>query len=300
MAYSNVKDLFLTALKKLLLVIPDSLYLKMVYRIKMGKKLNLRHPKSFNEKIQWLKLYDRNPFYTSLVDKIEVKKIVADTIGEKYVLPTLGVWERFDDIDFDALPNQFVLKTNHGGGSTGVVICKDKNEFDIEKARVKLEHSLRTDAYTSLREWPYKNVKRRIFAEPFVVDEATGELRDYKFFCFGGVPKALFVATDRQKNGEEVKFDFFDIEYNHLPIKQGHQNAQFTPEKPSCFDEMKKIAARLSEGIPQVRVDLYEANGNVIFGEMTFSHFGGVVPFQPDSWDNTFGSWINLPETKIR
>lgn len=418
--------------------LPDSTYIKLRYRFHMGRRLNLKNPTTFQEKLQWLKLHDRNPEYTKMVDKILVKDYVSSVIGSQYVVPLLGVWDRPEDIDWDALPQRFVLKTNHSGGNTGVVICRDKDTFDRGRAIKRLNASLQKDVYRGLREWPYKNVQKKVFAEEFlevgpsVVDlpdykwycfngepkycqviqnrtsqetidffdtewthqdfvglnpaalpateqphrpynleeqvriarelskdrpfsrvdlysigektyfgevtlypasgfgtfrpeqyneqlgqmlrlpgEKVGgvicrisdngelvlsqpDLPDYKFFCFNGEVKALFVATDRQTPGEEVKFDFFDADYNHLPFRQGHENARTLPPKPKSFEAMKQIAAKLSKGIPHVRVDLYEVNGHPIFGELTFCHFGGMVPFEPEEWDYKFGEWLKL------
>lgn len=268
-------------------------YIKKVFYKRMGYPLNLDSPQTYNEKLQRLKLYDHNPLYTKLVDKYEVKQYVADEIGNQYVIPTLGVWDRFDDIDFHSLPNQFVLKCTHDSG--GIVICKDKEHFDMSKARKLLNKHLRRNFYYMGFEWPYKNVKPRIIAEKYMEDLETQELRDYKFFCFNGVVKMLFVATERQKEGEDVKFDFFDADYNHLPFKQGHEHAPEVPQKPKQFLEMKKLASKLSVGIPQVRVDLYEVNGTVFFGEMTFFHHGGWTKFDPMEWDYKVGGWFNLP-----
>ena len=277
--------------------LPDSTYIKLRYRFQMGKRLDLKNPRTFQEKLQWLKLHDRNPEYTKMVDKILVKDYVSSIIGSEYVVPLLGVWDKPEDIDWDSLPNQFVLKTNHGGGNTGVVICRDKNTLDRERAIAKLNFSLKMDVYHELREWPYKDVKKKVFAEQFI-ESAPGEvdLPDYKFFCFNGVVKALFVATERQNPNAEVKFDFFDANFNHLPFKQGHDNAKTLPKKPKSFEEMKSIAAKLSHGIPHVRVDLYEVKGRPIFGELTFCHFAGMVPFEPEEWDNIIGEWLKLPK----
>lgn len=272
----------------------DEKYLKKTFKVLMEKDLDLENPKTYNEKIQWLKLYDRNPQYTLLVDKHEVKKIVADLIGEEYIIPTLGVWDHFDEIDWDHLPKQFVLKCTHDSG--GLVICKDKEKLDIEAAKKKIERSLSKNYYLSGREWPYKNVKPRIIAEQYMEDGELQELRDYKFFTFDGVVKALFIATDRQTAGEETKFDFFDREFKHLDVRNGHPNAEVPPKKPEKFDEMIELAEKLSKGIPHVRVDFYEVNDKVYFGEMTFSHWSGMMPFEPASWDETFGSWITLPK----
>ena len=272
----------------------DEKFLKMDYKLKMGKPLDLDNPKTYNEKLQWLKIHNRDPRYTILVDKYRVRKFVSDTIGEQYLIPLLGAWEHAKDIQWDSLPNQFVIKCNHDSGS--VIICKDKASFDRESASVKLEKCLKTNLYYWAREWPYKDVKPCIIAEKYMEDTATAELRDYKFFCFDGEVKALFIAEDRQVEGEDTKFDFFDADYNHLDFTNGHPNARRLPEKPVNFELMKELAHKLSDGIPHVRVDFYECNGKVYFGEMTFSHWSGMVPFNPESWDRVFGNWIKLPK----
>lgn len=272
----------------------DEQFIRSTYLRKFGREIDLDNPQTFNEKLQWLKLNYRNTLYTKLVDKYEVKDYIAGKIGEQYVIPTLGVWESFEDIDFNSLPDSFVLKCTHDSG--GLVIVKDKSRFDKEAAKKKIDASLKNNYYYQSREWVYKDVKPRIIAERYLEDSKTGELRDYKFFCFDGEVKAMFIATERQKEGEEVKFDYFDADFNHLPFKQEHENAAVIPEKPVCFDEMKKLASVLSQGIPEVRVDFYEVDGKVYFGEMTFFHFGGFMPFRPEEWDYTFGSWITLPE----
>lgn len=271
----------------------DEEYLKRKYKASLHKELNLDDPKTFNEKLQWLKLNDRNPEYVKMVDKHAVKQFVSDIIGEEYIIPTLGVWDSFDDIDFDSLPNQFVLKCTHDSG--GLAICRDKSKFDVQTAKRKIEKALASDFYLHSREWPYKEVPRKIIAEAYMEDSETGELRDYKFFCFGGEPKALFVATDRYVAGEETKFDFFDMDYKHIDVRNGHPNAEVFPAKPKMFDQMKRLAKKLSQGIPHVRVDFYEVNGKVYFGELTFYHFSGLVKFDPEEWDYTFGEWIELP-----
>lgn len=272
----------------------DEAFIRMKYRAAMDKKLNLKAPKTFNEKLQWLKLYDRNPLYTTLVDKQAVKEYVADKIGEKYVIPTLGIWEHFDDIDFDMLPNQFVLKCTHDSG--GLVIVTDKAKLDRAAAKKKIEDALTADFYKTGREWPYKNVPPRIIAEQYMMDEDLGELKDYKFFCFNGVPKYLFIASDRGMGQNTVKFDYFDIDFNRLPMRQAaHPNSTYDIKKPKKYDEMVKIAAELSKSIPQVRIDLYEVNGQVYFGEYTFFHHGGMVPFIPEEYDYIWGEQITLP-----
>ena len=281
-------------------IIPDKQYLKWRFRLEMGYKLNLDNPQTFSEKLQWLKLYNRKPEYTQMVDKFAVKEYVANIIGKEYIIPTLGVWDRFEDIDFDKLPNQFVLKTTHGGGGGGVVICKDKTTFNKESAKSKLDKSLKTCIYRSFREWPYKNVKRRIIAETYLTeyispDNPTGDLVDYKFYCFSGETKAVVIATERHSQ-TGVCFDYFDKEFNHLPFEQGGPNSKNVVNKPKLYEEMWDIADRLSEGLPHVRVDLYCIKGHIYFGELTFFDASGFAEFKPSEWDYKFGEWIKLPK----
>ena len=440
MSSALFKNIYLQ-IEKLTRFIPDEPYLKMVYRIRMGKKLNLENPQTFNEKLQWLKLYDRKPIYTTMVDKYEAKKYVAGIIGEEYIIPTLGVWNHFDEIDFDKLPDQFVLKCTHDSG--GLVIVRDKSKFDKEAAKKKIEKSLKRNFYWKGREWPYKDVKPRIIAEKYMEDKTEdqisdykvydfegnpeiiqvdfdrfiehkrnlytkdwdyiegelkypsikdrhdvkpdnlnqmiqaakmlsekitflrtdfylidgklyfgeltlfpesgfenfkpedldreygkciilpgggvllksdnymlwvhasaaynsdttecSDLKDYKIFTFDGIAKALFVASDRSGD-EETKFDFYDAEFRHLPFTNGHPNAAVPPAKPETFNKMKELSYKLSKDLPHCRVDFYEVNGQTYFGELTFSHWSGLVPFVPDEWDKTFGEWITLPK----
>ena len=270
----------------------DEAYLKKKYRAKMGKELDLTTPKTYNEKLNWLKLYYRNPLYPILADKYMVKDYVAHKIGEEYIIPTIGIWDSYDEIDFDKLPNQFVLKCTHDSG--GLVICKDKKKFDYQYARKKIVKSLERNYYLIGREWQYNEIPRKIIGEQYLEDAFTNELRDYKFFCFNGVVKAMFIATDRQSKNPTT-FDFFDDKFNHLAIKQGHPNANTALEKPINFELMKQLAEILSSDIPHVRVDFYEVDGKVYFGEMTFFHFDGTTPFDPPMWDEVFGEWIDLP-----
>lgn len=274
------------------LLLPDKLYLQMIYRRAFNKKLNLENPKTFNEKLQWLKLYDRRPEYTTMVDKYAVKDYVANIIGEECIIPTLGVWNRLEDIDWDALPDQFVLKCTHDSG--GLVICRDKSKLDKKAALEKLRRSLKRNYYKAGREWPYKNVPRRVLAEKYMEDATIGDLPDYKFFCFDGEVKALFIGTDRGTG--DVKFDYFDADFNHLDLIQEHPMSGRDLPKPQHFEKMKELASKLSGGVPQVRVDFYNINGSIYFGELTLFHHGGVVPFHPETWDHKFGSWITLPQ----
>ena len=275
--------------------LPDSLYLKIMFRLKMGYKLNLKNPQTFNEKLQWLKLYNRKPEYTPMVDKSEAKTIAENILGKGYVIPTLGVWNEFEDIDFNSLPDRFVLKTTNGGGGGGVIICHDKSKLNLASAAKQLNSSLKANIYRNLKEWPYKNVKPRIIAEKFMVDES-GELRDYKFYCFNGEPKVLLVASERF-SGHRTYFDYFDMDGNHLPFTQGGMNNPVTPALPSTFEEMKQVAKKLSHGLPHVRIDLYSVDEKVYFGEFTFFDSSGFEKFTPREWDNIFGNWLKLPTT---
>ena len=290
---------FITALgkRRMLNWMSDESYVKLLYRAGVGKKLNLNNPQTYNEKLQWLKLYDRNPLYTTLVDKYEVRKYISEKIGKKYLIPLVGgPWDDFKQINFDRLPDKFVLKCTHDSG--GIVVCRNKKTFDKESARKFMRKHMNVNFFWAGREWPYKNIKPRIIAEQYMEDEITSELRDYKFFCFNGNPKVLFIASQRQNKNEDTKFDFFDMEFNHLDIRNGHPNASITPQRPFCFVEMKQLAAVLSSGFPQIRVDFYEVNGKVYFGELTLSHWSGAVAFDPEIWDYTFGNWIKLPNDK--
>jgi len=271
----------------------DKIFIKWEFFSMMHRFPNLDNPITYNEKLQWLKLNSKNPEYTKMVDKFEAKEYVRKILGDEYIIPTFGIWNSFDEIDFDKLPEKFVLKCTHDSG--GLVICKDKSKLDKNEVRRKIEKSLKHNYYLEHREYPYKDVKPRIIAEQFMVDESGSELKDYKFFCFNGVCKMLFVATDRPF---DTRFDFFDTDFNHLPFKQGHPLATKKISKPKGFEKMKKIAEKLSVGIPHVRVDLYDINGHIYFGELTFFHFSGNVPFEPSEWDVKIGNWLQLPTLK--
>lgn len=292
-----IEKIFLKlASKDLLSWIDDEKYIKLMYKVKMGEKINLDNPKTFNEKLQWLKLYDRRPEYIKMVDKYEVKKYVADIIGEEYIIPTLGIYDKFDDIDFKELPNQFVLKCTHDSG--GNVICKDKSHFDIDKARQKINKSMKKNYFYWGREWPYKMIKPRIIAEEYMEDHIDGELRDYKFFCFNGKPEIMFVATDRIKG--ETKFDFFDLQFNHLDIVQHYPNSTEKIRKPNKFETMIELSKKLSKDLEHVRIDFYEVDGKLYFGEITFYHFSGFETFSPKEWDLKLGNLIDIKNKKER
>lgn len=297
---------------------PDEKYVKKAYRLAFGKELDLDNPVTFNEKLQWLKLYNRKPEYSKMVDKYEVKKHIASKIGEEYVIPTFGVWDKIDDIDFDSLPDQFVLKCTHDSG--GLVICRDKDKLDIERAKKRIAKSLKKNYYWSSREWPYKNVKPRIIAEQYVgVGDYTkdGEpsnswklvqnehgLLDFKFMCFDGVVKALFldigVIGKSEGHANEYYRNVYDRNGNILPVRETRENYPSEICLPETLPKMVEIAEILSVGIPHLRVDLYCLNsGEIKVGELTFYHGSGMSNvFIPKEWDKTFGDWIALPQKK--
>ena len=295
----NERENFLAALlKNLNFFFPDKLYLKLLFRCKMGYWMDLENPKSFSEKLQWLKLYNRNPLYTTLVDKYAVKKWVADKIGGEYIIPTLGVWDNANDIDFDKLPNQFVLKTTNGGGGD-VVICKDKSKFDKENAIKHLNQGLKKSIYSKLREWPYKKVPPRIIAEKYMEDES-GELRDYKIFCFNGIPQIFLLYKDRYDENK-MTIDFFDKQKKWLDLTHPEFGRSIEkPILPNCYDEIFSLAKILSQSIPFVRCDFYIVNGSVFFGEMTFYPTSGFAPYKPFFWEEKMGSWLKLPSQRIQ
>ena len=295
----NIK-LFLTNPKKIPIgllyrfghIIPDKTYLKLLYRAFLGKRLDLKNPKTFNEKLQWLKLNDRRDEYTIMVDKVEAKKWVAERIGEEYIIPTIGVWERPEDIDFDSLPEKFVMKTNHDSGM--VCICTDKSKLDRDKVRRDMAISLKRDYYLTGREWPYKNVNRRILAEQFMVDESGYELKDYKIFCFDGEPQFIQVDFDRfAPTGH--KRNLYSTEWKLLEVDYGYpSDSARNIERPSNLDTMLSFARKLSKGHRFLRTDFYAINGDTKFGEMTFFPECGFGEFSPDEWDTKLGKLIKL------
>ncbi len=281
-------------MRYLLSFMPDKLYLKIHYYLTTGKILNFKNPKGFCEKLQWLKVNDRKPEYTKLVDKLAVREHITKVLGEEYLFPLLGIWKSFDDIDFDSLPEKFVLKCNHDSGSTKVITDKNSlTEQDLGKLSSHFCNRLKREYFYAGREYPYKGIKPCIIAEQFMIDESAPEksIEDYKFFCFNGKPEIMFVATDRNI---DVKFDFFDMDFNHLNIENIHPQSGKDIEKPRLFEEMKEIAAKLSKGIKHVRIDLYDLNGKIYFGEYTFFHGGGFVRMKPDEWETKLGDLINI------
>lgn len=273
--------------------IPDEKYLKIIYKSILKKDLNLENPKTFNEKLQWLKLNNRNPEYTKMVDKYEAKKYVANIIGEEHIIPIIGVWNKFEDIDFKELPNQFVLKCTHDTG--GLVICKDKEKINLKEVKKKINKSLKRNFYYYGREWPYKNVKPRIIAEKYMVDESGVELKDYKIFCFDG--KAKFILVDFGRFSDHYR-NIYDLDWNLLDLKIKFPiNAEHQIEKPVNLNEMIELAEKLSKNIPHVRVDFYNVRGKIYFGELTFFHGSGFTKIEPEEWDEKIGEYIKLPKT---
>lgn len=270
--------------------LPDRPFLHLMYWARLEKRLNLKNPKTFNEKLQWLKLHDRRSEYTQMVDKYDAKRYIASVVGAEYVIPTLGVWENFDDINFGNLPKQFVLKCTHDSG--GLVVCNDRSKLDFAVAKRKIQRSLKVNYYFHGREWPYKNVKHRIIAEEYIEDTANDALTDYKFFCFDGVPRIMYISKD---HGKDPRRDFFDTDFNHLSFEFGDPNAEIPPQKPVYFEKMKQFAGLLSQGVPFLRVDFYEVNGKLYVGELTFYHASGFDDIDPEEWDEKMGSWLNLP-----
>lgn len=275
----------------LLRILSDKLYLKLMFRARIGKKLNLKNPQSFNEKIQWLKLYNRKEEYTAMVDKYAVKDYVKKIIGDKYIIPTLGVWNKYDEINFSSLPNKFVLKCTHDSG--GLYICKNKDLFNNYECRKKIENSLKNKYFYKGREWPYKNVKPQIIAEVYLEDENVADLYDYKVMAFNGVPKIIQVHKGRHKNHTQ---DFYDDDWNKLNIYQGTEQSDEYMDKPIFFDEMMQLTSILAKNIPLVRVDWYYVKNQLFFGEITFYDGSGLIPFIPESWDYEFGKMIKLED----
>lgn len=271
--------------------IDDEAYLKFCYRAYLGHELDLDNPSTYNEKLQWLKLYDRNPLYTKLVDKAEVKPWVAERIGWEHVVPTYGVWNSFDEIDFDLLPERFVLKCTHDSG--GLAVCRNQSTFDFDAARRKIGRALSRNFFWSGREWPYRDVKPRILAEQYLDSDGSAGLTDYKFMCFDGKVRCVFTCIGRAEG--DVRVDFFDRYWNHLPFTRNSPNADVPPEAPENLEGLISAAQELASGIPFVRVDFYEVAGKSLFGEMTFYPGSGFYGFEPYEWDERFGSWIELP-----
>ena len=278
------------------LLLPDKIYLKWRYKKLLGKKLNLDHPVLFQEKLHWLKLHDRKPIYHQMVDKYDTKKFIADRIGNEYIIPTLGVWDRFEDIDFGKLPDQFILKCTFDSGS--YYLCKDKSQLNITKMRQKLLVNWNYDYYIWSREWPYKGLRHRIIAEPLLNDGKGDFLTDYKFYTFNGEPKFFYVTSNRGSE-DGLKEDFFDVSGNLMEINQeGYYNNPNTPKLPINLSKMVEFSRILSEGTYHLRVDFYEIDGKLYCGELTFFDGGGFCNFTPEKYNRILGDWIKLPNEK--
>lgn len=291
----NPKSVLIKALYFTSPLFSDRTYLKMLFPLNLGYRLNLDNPKTFNEKLQWLKINYRRPEMTQMVDKYEAKEFASKIIGDEYIVKNYGVWDSFDDIDFENLPEKFVLKTTHDQG--GVVIIKDKNNFDKQAARKKLQKHLKVKHYYLTREWPYKDVKPRILAEEVLFDGEKSQPNDYKFYCFNGEPKVMLVATERSK---KAKFNYFDMDFNSVDLQQGGERSDKAITEPQGFRKMIELSKKLSKGLPHVRADFYDIDGNVYFGEMTFFDSGGMAAFEPEKWDKIWGDWIDLEQIKTK
>lgn len=279
-------------IQKVINLISDECYLKLIYRLQLGKKLNIKNPVTYNEKLQWLKLHDRNPAYTDLADKYEVRKYVESRIGQDYLIPIFGVWDSFAEVDFSKLPEQFVLKCTHDSG--GILVCKSKRKFDYKAAKRKMNALLKNNYYNYLREWPYKHIKPRIMAEKFITDNSgldKQQLMDYKFFCFDGKPEIIMIAKDRFGI---TKCNFYDMEFNLLNLRIGNPNFIERIGKPKNYNKMIDIVRKLSEGFKHIRVDLYNIDGKIYFGELTFYHWGGISLIEPIEWDTKIGKLLRL------
>lgn len=293
----NPKRLLEIALNRSCNILPQWIYLSIKFKMKMGKWPNIRHPKTFNEKLQWLKIHDHNPQYTQMVDKFAAKKWAANIIGSEYIVETLGCWNTPDEINWNLLPQKFVLKISHGGGGNGVIICRDKDNIDKKKVRNSLKSAMSLNLYKYNKEWPYKNVIPKIIAERLLFDNNRPDevVNDYKFYCFNGKMEFMLISNDR--NNKHAKFDYFDRNFNHLPFRQGGENYDGIIIRPKNFELMIYLAEKLSKGIPHVRVDFYDVNGHVYFGEMTFFDSSGFAAFEPEEWDYKYGDLIVLPKT---
>ena len=273
-------------------LLPDSIYLRLVYPRIVGRPLHLRHPVTLNEKTNWLKIHDRRPVYRIMADKLKAKQFVADKAGSQFVVPLLGSWDKFDDIPFDSLPDRFVLKTNHDSG--GVVICRDKATLDMDAARRKLEKSLARDYFRQFREWAYKGMPRKILAEEFLEPPDGGELVDYKVFTFNGEAKLAFAATNRQGPGD-VLMNFYDRDWNSIPVARLHARNPVETPKPAGWETMIRLAETFGKDMYLLRTDCYQVGDRVYVGELTIYPSGGIDPFDPESYDTLFGSWLKLP-----
>lgn len=281
--------------------VPDEEYLKKLYKVKVGRELNLENPQTFTEKLNWLKVYDHNPRYTMLADKYQVREWVAETIGEEYLVPLLGVFDSADEINFDLLPDKFALKCTHNSGE-GMCLCRDKSQLDTDNVVRRLNIALKKNYYQAGREWAYKNIVPRIICEEMLecerVDELFNTIINYKFYCFDGEPRFLYVAIDNTENGKKngTKLNILDLNWEKTPFyRTDHAPINDEIKKPADFDKMIDISRKLAAGFPFARVDLYYVNDKIYFSEMTFCPGAGIAPFFPQEWERKIGDWITLP-----
>lgn len=284
----NPWNLYTMLLNKFSPIFSDEQYIRRIFRYGCGYNPNLDNPQTFNEKLAWLKLHHHKPILTRMADKYEVKEYVSRLIGNEYIVPNYGVWNHFDEIDFESLPNEFVLKATHDSG--GATICRDKSSFDFSKAKARLEHQLSRNFYWAGREWPYKDIKPRIIADKFLDDHTGTELTDYKFWCFNGVPKFVYMTI----KAREIYENFYDMDFSPVDINHGSKRHSPEFERPAAFDKMKELAALLSEGMPFVRVDFFYVEGHIYFGEFTFFDWGGSRAFGSYEQDLELGKLIDL------
>lgn len=273
----------------LLRFIPSAPYLKLIFRIKNGKKLNLKNPRTYCDKLNWLKLHDIHPEFTRMADKVTVREYIREVLGEDICLPMLGAWERYDDIDFDSLPDRFVLKCNHDSQSTNVF--QDKTAINHGEMREFYDGRLAMNPYDWGREYPYRDIKPMIVAEEYMIPDGDTDINDYKFLCFDGKPQYMFITTGRS---HDCRCDFYDMDFNHVDMHNTHPNADVPIEKPACFEQMRALAERLARGLRFVRIDLYEINGRIYFGEFTFFDAGGLNPKRPEKWEYILGDMLKL------
>lgn len=273
-------------------ILPDSIFLMLYFPLRTGSKLNLRNPKTFNQKLQWLKIHNRNPLYTDMVDKLKSKEWAAKIIGNEHIVKTLAVWNTPNEISFDKLPQEFIIKPNHNSGE-GIIICKDKKKLDLELTKKIIFKAFKNNYYRYNREWPYLNVERKIFAEELLKNDADVDLKDYKFFCFGGEPKFLKVDLNRF-HGHRANYYNLDWELQDFGEERYPADPKIIVEKPENFNEMVEFAKKLSKGQPFLRVDFYSVNGKTYFGELTFYPASGMGKWYPEGMDRKLGELIDL------
>ena len=274
-------------------ILPDKAYVWLDFIRNLHRIPDLRNPSTFNEKLQWLKLYNHDPSYPKMADKLAMRGFVEKKAGAGHSVPVLGVWDCFDEIDFSSLPDTFVLKCNNDSGH--YVICRDKRTMDMKAARKTITEGLKTNYYYQNREWVYKDIVPKVFAEQYLQQDSDDCLWDYKFFCFNGEPRIMYMEKEASESKTEA---FFDMEQNYLDLEMDDPRPDVPPALPTCFDQMKAIASKLSAGIPFLRVDFFYVNETVYVGELTFFHCGGLAPVKPESWNRQLGSWIDIPKEK--